>query len=540
MSQDARYDEEQSTLRRARVLGFDYFDTSNNNKQILTNILTNNEMYRDKIIPLTTSDSNILFGITTITSQKTLKSIKDRFLDQRVHFAIISDTGFRDYMKLFDPPKQVIYQDINIHKNTPENSTIAQISEILSQVRATDMLAYLVSQAHRLNASDIHVETEDNNQVQIRFRIDGVLHLIAQLTFEKYRILMSAIASAANLSTASVEPQQGHIAQKVEMLDNTTVDVNVRVETIVTVNGMDIVMRLFNMYQDMYNLDKLGLSNSERKIVDEIIAKPNGLVLVVGPTGSGKTTTLYSMLNSLNNEQRKIITIEDPVEYQFHGISQISVAADSSGTENNFSRQLKAVLRLDPDIIMIGEIRDEDTAYTALQAALTGHLVLATFHAGSAAAALTRLSSVIGQNPLFISAIRLIMAQRLVRKLDDTTKESYHPSPQEIELLNRLVNRLPASVDHPVISQDTVLYRPKSTDENPYGYTGQIAVREQYLMTDQIKQVIANSQKSTIVSTDSIEAAAMEASIVSMSGDALLKLLAGQTSLEEINRVLDY
>ncbi|MCA9343297.1 Flp pilus assembly complex ATPase component TadA, partial [Candidatus Saccharibacteria bacterium] len=187
------------------------------------------------------------------------------------------------------------------------------------------------------------------------------------------------------------------------MADGADVDVNLRVETVPTIHGMDIVMRLFNLSQDMYNLNKLGLNPEERKIVDDIIAKPTGLVLVVGPTGSGKTTTLYSMLNSLNNDSRKIITIEDPVEYQFEGLTQIPV--NSKGTQEvNFAEKLRAVLRLDPDIVMVGEVRDMDTAKTALQASLTGHLVLSTFHAGSASAALTRLVDVIGANPLFASA----------------------------------------------------------------------------------------------------------------------------------------
>src|SRR5690606_35517422 len=154
--------------------------------------------------------------------------------------------------------------------------------------------------------------------------------------------------------------------------------------------------------------------------------KPTGLVLVVGPTGSGKTTTLYSMLNSLNNEERKIITIEDPVEYQFEGVTQIPVHS-KSGQETGFAEKLRATLRLDPDIVMVGEIRDMDTARTALQAALTGHLVLSTFHAASSAAALTRIADILGENPLFVSAIRLVMAQRLVRRLDDATKQPYTP-----------------------------------------------------------------------------------------------------------------
>jgi type II secretory ATPase GspE/PulE/Tfp pilus assembly ATPase PilB-like protein len=253
-----------------------------------------------------------------------------------------------------------------------------------------------------------------------------VLHPIANLQIEKYRVLISAIASAGNVSTSSNEAQQGHIAQKVKMADGTEVDVNVRLETVPTINGMDVVMRLFNMDQSMYTLDRLGLSEAERAVVDQIIAKPTGLVMVVGPTGSGKTTTLYSMLNSLNTDERKIITIEDPVEYQFPGVTQISVHSTEAGNDDSFADKLRAVLRLDPDIVMVGEIRDMDTAKTALQAALTGHLVLATFHASSAAAALTRIAEIIGQNPLFVSAIRLVMAQRLIRRLDDSSSRHTH------------------------------------------------------------------------------------------------------------------
>ncbi len=537
MSQDARQDEEQSTLRRAQVLGLDYYDTNIQDKNLIKNVLTNDEMYQFKIVPLVADQSNVLFGITTVTSQNSLKYIREHFLDQRVNFALISDSGFRDYMKLFDPPKQIVYQDINISEN--QTDTVSQISDILNQVNADDMLAYLVSQAHKLNSSDIHIETQ-RNDVRIRFRIDGVLHIVAKLSFEKYRILVSAVASASNISTSSTEPQQGHISQKVEMADHTNVDVNLRVETVQTVNGMDIVMRLFNMYQSMYNLDRLGLSDSERAVVNDIIAKPTGLVMVVGPTGSGKTTTLYSMLNQLNNDQRKIITVEDPVEYQFEGVTQMSIDSKGEHNDSNFIDRLKAVLRIDPDVIMIGEIRDEDTAKTALQAALTGHLVLATFHAGSAAAALTRLGSVIEENSLFTSAIRLIMAQRLVRKLDDTYKESYQPDQAERDMLMRLLEKMPNNILKPDINDSTMLFRPIVNDQNPFGYNGQIAIREQYLMTEEIKQVISKSHDSRIISTDLINEAADRSGLNNMYGDGMAKVLAGMTTISEIARVLDF
>lgn len=533
MSQDARLDEEQSTQRRARVLGLDYFDTSGPDKPLYKDILTVPELYQQKVIPLRADQSNILFGVTTTTSQQTMESLLQRFQDQVVNFAIISDAGFREYMRLYDPPQKVVYQDIELNQ-AGHQDLIEKVSSVLQQVRADDMLAYLVSQAHNLNASDIHVETQVSD-VRIRFRIDGVLHLVAHLEIDKYHVLIAAIASAGNVSTSADEAQQGHIAQKVKMADGHEVDVNVRLETVPTINGMDVVMRLFNMDQDMYKLDRLGLSPGERKVVDEIIAQPTGLVMVVGPTGSGKTTTLYSMLNSLNTEERKIITLEDPVEYQFPGVTQISIRSDEAGDDGSFAEKLRAVLRLDPDIVMIGEIRDMDTAKTALQASLTGHLVLATFHAGSAAAALTRLADIIGQNPLFISAIRLVMAQRLIRRLDDSTKQAYAPSEAELGKIRQVLDTLPEGVERPNI-EGLQLYKPGSSEANPYGFQGQLAIREQFTMSENLRRLL-ESPKSAI-DTQSIEEAAAKSGMLTMLQDGMLKVIAGQTTLDELYRVV--
>jgi len=534
MSEDARLDEEQSTQRRARVLGMDYYDTyANADKPLYKELLTVRELYDYKVIPLHADQSNIFFGITTTTSQQAIADLKKRFIEQVLRFAIISDAGYREYMRLYDPPQQVVYHDIELNQADTTES-IQQISEVLNQVRADDMLAYLVEQAHRLNASDIHIETQEED-VRIRLRIDGVLHPVATLQRDKYRILMSAIASAGNVSTGVDEAQQGHIAQRVSMADGNEVDVNVRLETVPTLNGMDVVMRLFNMDASMYTLDKLGLSEKERRVVDDIISKPSGLAMVVGPTGSGKTTTLYSMLNTLNTPERKIITIEDPAEYQFPGITQISVHSSEGGNDDSFADKLRAVLRLDPDVVMVGEIRDMDTAKTALQAALTGHLVLATFHASSAAAALTRIADIIGQNPLFVSAIRLVMAQRLVRRLDDTLKEAYDPSEEEWHKINEVLNSLPEGYERPNL-EGLKLYRPGKSEENPYGFQGQIAVREQFMMSDSLQKLLSNPK--SYISTQSIEKAAREGGMLTMLQDGMLKVIAGETTLDELYRVI--
>ncbi len=533
MSQDARLDEEQSTSRRARILGMNYFDTSvAGEKPLFKDVMPNSELYKLRLIPLRADAHHVNFGVTTTTSQQTMSGLRQRYQDQQITFSLISDTGFKEYMKLYDPPKQVVYQDIEL-TTAGTDELIKQVSATLEQVRADDMLGYLVQQAHKLVASDIHLENQ-THQARIRFRIDGVLHPVAVISPEKCRILISAIASAANVSTAANEAQQGHIAQHVKMADGAEVDINLRVETVPAINGMDIVMRLFNLRQDMYNLDKLGLSQKERAVLDEIIKKPTGLVLAVGPTGSGKTTTLYSILNSLNSPERKIITIEDPVEYQFEGITQISITT-KGGEESHFADKLRAVLRLDPDIVMIGEIRDMDTAKTALQAALTGHLVLSTFHAGSASAALTRMMDVIGENPLFVSAIRLVMAQRLVRKLDDNSKQAYEPDQVALDHIQKVIATLPEGIERPSL-EGLKLYKPGKTADNPYGYRGQVALREQFTMNPEITKLLQG--QGSKLSTEQLEEAAIKAGMTTMLQDGILKTIAGQTTLEEVYRVI--
>ncbi len=534
MVDQARKAEEETTSRRASILGFDYMDLSDKDKPLFKDVLTNDEIKKLRAVPINLDKNSLDFGITTVTSKTTIDYLSQRFNDHVVKFYIISDTSFKEYLETYDPPKKIIYQEINI--NTPDaEKQISDVSRILEEVRASDMLAYLVQQAYKLNASDIHIESA-TDKCNIRFRIDGVLHPVATLTMDKYRILIGAIASGANVSTSSLEPQQGHISEKVTMADGTPVDVNVRVETVQTINSMDVVMRIFHMDLGMYTLDKLGLSPDQRKVVDQIISKPSGLVMVVGPTGSGKTTTLYSMLNTLKTNERKLITVEDPVEYQFPGITQIPVRTSEGVEDISFNDKLKAILRLDPDVVMVGEIRDLDTAKTALQASLTGHLVLTTFHAGSASAALTRLADVIGKNPLFISAIRLIMAQRLIRKLDDPIKIEYQPSEAEIEYIRKIVETFPEGLEKPSL-ENLKLYKPGSSKDNPFGYKGQIAVREQLTMSDKIRSLLED--QNTVVSTEALQKAAMQSGMVTMAQDAVMRLIKGETTMEELYRTLD-
>lgn len=536
--QNARTQEEQVTARRAAVLGMGYVDTSKLQKQLFRNILTVAELRQLKVIPLVADEHNIHFGITTTTSQQTINKLSQRFTDQRIDFSIISETGYTEYMNLYDPPKKVEYEDISIKKAEPKaegpktETVVDNVSQTLEQVRPDDMLAYLVQQAYELKASDIHLECQKEN-VRVRYRVDGVLHPVAFIGHEKYRHLSASIASAANVSTNETEPQTGHISRAYKLATGEEVSINLRVETVPTVYGMDVVMRLFNMRLDMLKLENLGLSRQEAAVVDDVIKHPTGMVLVVGPTGSGKTTTLYSLINTLNTTERKIITLEDPVEYNMPGVVQIPVTGELEG--HDFAERLRAVLRLDPDVVMVGEIRDQDTAKTALQGALTGHLVLSTFHASSAAAALTRMLDMVGINPLFANAMHLVMAQRLVRRLDDNTKQPYQPDAELKSQLQGVIDSLPPHQQKPDISTLT-LYKAGSSADNPFGYSGQLALREQLQMTAGVQQLLRLPPNE--ITTEMLQAKAVAEGMRTMLQDGVLKAIAGLTTLEEVYRVV--
>jgi type IV pilus assembly protein PilB len=232
MSQDVRVDEERITARRAQVLGINYTDTSAIQKQLFKQILPLDELYKLKVVPLVADEHYVHFGITTTTSQQTLNNLRARFTDQRIDFSLISESGYREYMLLYDPPKKVEYQDINISdKKDATQQIITAVSDTLGKVRADDMLAYLVQQAYKLKASDIHLENQKDN-VRIRFRIDGVLHPVAYIDHEKYRHMGSAIASAANVSTDAEDAQTGHISRQFKMATGEEVSLNLRVETV--------------------------------------------------------------------------------------------------------------------------------------------------------------------------------------------------------------------------------------------------------------------------------------------------------------------
>ncbi len=529
-----RAQEERSTNERANILGISYLDTRGmaENADLVQDSLTIEQMYQQKVVPLRagTDEHSAVFGITSSTPQSFLKAIENDFSGKStvVEFVMISMSGFREYMVRYDPPKVVRYDDVKIAQDG-DSQTIDQVSQTLENVLSDDLLDYLIEQADKLGASDIHIETQRNG-VRVRFRVDGALHAIAELSHDKYRILQASIASRANISTAERQPQSGHIQHPLKNSPDTIL--NMRIETVPTSYGQDAVIRLFNFDESLLQLDRLGLDVTRRDQLDQIVAHPHGMVMVVGPTGSGKSTTLYSLLNALNQPDRKLVTLEDPIEMAMTGVTQIPV---DTTTGDSFADKLRAVLRIDPDVIMVGEIRDVDTAKTAIQASITGHLVLSTFHASSAGAAFSRMIDMIGQNPIFANAIRMVISQRLVRRLDDATKIAYDPDQTEREWIHNALGTVPAGYDVPDIST-VKLYKPGKSAAAPFGYIGRIMIMEQLLVSEQIQRFIRGEVKD--VNVAEIERAARSEGMLTMMQDALLRVLRGETTLEEINRVL--
>ena len=535
VQQQAREADEQSTQRRAAILGVPYLDLRpiELSLGLIEGVLSIDSMHKNRIIPLVagTDSTPWEFGITTQTPQSLLKELTSHYAAQaqNVVYYLISQTSFKAMMDRYDPPVQVTYQDIKI-ANEGDSETIDQVSQTLNSVGSDEVFDFIVNQADKLGASDIHIENQ-RDSIRIRMRVEGALHPVATLDQEKYRVILGTLASRANLSTAATEPQSGHMQKEIGS-DESRHTLNMRIEMVPTMYGQDAVIRLFNYDESMLNIDRLKIGADERREIDEVISHPRGMVLMVGPTGSGKSTTLYSMINALNTLDRKIITLEDPIEFSVPGISQVPV--DTTGGQS-FADHLRSVLRLDPDVVMVGEIRDGDTAKTAIQASITGHLVLSTFHATDTAAAFSRMIDLIGQNPIFSTAIRLVIAQRLVRRLDDESKEAYEPDEPTKQWVRDILKDLPSHVEKPDL-YNFQLYRPVVTESSPFGYSGRMVIMEQLVVTEAIQKFLRGDVND--VHAEIIAKTAQENGMVTLLQRGVLAALNGETTIEEINRVI--
>mgnify|MGYP003384710299 CR=1 FL=1 len=370
----------------------------------------------------------------------------------------------------------------------------------------------MLSEAIKENASDIHIETFENS-LQIRFRVDGVLREVLKPNRKLASLLVSRIKVMAKLDIAEKRiPQDGRISLRI---GGRAVDV--RVSTMPTGHGERVVLRLLDKNSAKLNLEDLGMTEHIRNSFSNLIEKPHGIILVTGPTGSGKSTTLYAGLTQIDAKERNILTVEDPIEFAIEGIGQTQV---NTKVDMTFARGLRAILRQDPDVVMVGEIRDLETAQISVQASLTGHMVLSTLHTNTAAGAITRMEDM-GVEPFLLSSSLLgVLAQRLVRTLCRHCKESHLPDEEECILLG-----LPAD-------NTQTIYRPIGCSEcNFKGYKGRTGIHELLTVDDQIRELIHNGH-----GEQSIEKY-IRTNTASIRRDGFDKVMLGITTLEEVLRV---
>jgi general secretion pathway protein E len=375
----------------------------------------------------------------------------------------------------------------------------------------------LLTRAIKDNASDIHIEPFEN-RLKVRYRIDGVLEEGESPPANLTAAVISRVKIMAKLNIAERRlPQDGRIMIRVQGKE-----LDLRVSTVPTAHGESVVMRLLDRETVVFDFKKLGFTDEFLPQFQHVLEQPHGILLVTGPTGSGKTTTLYTALSKINTPDVKIITVEDPVEYQIEGINQIQ-AKPQIGLD--FAHALRSIVRQDPDIIMIGEMRDLETCKIAIQSALTGHLVLSTLHTNNAAGGITRLLDMGVEDYLLTSTINGILAQRLVRRLEPTHAERYEASPEEIEKFG-LRRYQPEGTIH--------LFRPRGSALAPTGYLGRTTIMEFLVMNDEIRRAVMRH-----AGMGELEHLAKDAGMRTMYEDGIVKAMAGMTTIEEVLRVTE-
>lgn len=430
---------------------------------------------------------------------------EDRFDEQLMAFYQRDSSEARQLME--DIGNEVDF--FTLAEELPENEDLLDAEDDAPIIR---LINAMLSEAIKNEASDIHIETFERNLV-IRFRIDGVLREILKPNRKLASLLVSRIKVMAKLDIAEKRvPQDGRIALRI---GGRAVDV--RVSTMPSSYGERVVLRLLDKNNVRLELKQLGMTARNREHISALIRKPHGIILVTGPTGSGKSTTLYAALSEINSKDRNILTVEDPIEYDLEGIGQTQV---NPKVDMTFARGLRAILRQDPDVVMIGEIRDLETAQIAVQASLTGHLVLSTLHTNTAIGALTRLRDM-GIEPFLLSTSLLaVLAQRLVRTLCPHCRESYAPSAQERVLLG--------VKEHAAVT----LYRPTGCEEcNHSGYRGRTGIHELVLVDEAVREAIHGEAGELAIER------LVRDHTPSIRQDGLDKVMAGITSLEEVLRV---
>ncbi len=512
-----------------------FFSKNETIPQTILNIIPEDTARHYKFIAFNKEGNNLEIGMVypdDLKAQEAVKFIASRLnLNLKVYLITLSDLkeilkqyqGFveefnklvEDFQKRFATPKKnTPYQLIDLE------STKGAVAEEAPIIR---LFASLLKQAVRLRASDIHLEPT-REKLRVRFRIDGNLSTNLYLPLAIHQAIISRIKIMANLKIDETRmPQDGRFFS---LIDEKEIDF--RVSTFPTALGEKVAIRILDPTVGLKTVAELGLEGTNLKILEEEIQKPYGMVLITGPTGSGKTTTLYAILQVLNTDKVNIVSLEDPVEYTIEGINQSQVLPEIGYT---FARGLRQIVRQDPDIIMVGEIRDTETAELAVQSALTGHLVLSTLHTNNALGVIPRLIDLGVEKFLIPSALNLMMAQRLARRLCPDCKERILANPAEQKIIEEAVSALPKEVKETLpFKPPYYLYKSKGCPScNNKGYLGRVGIFEMLRMTPELEQIIL-----TQPSQERLMAEAQRQGMITLRQDGIIKVLEGIVSLEEV------
>lgn len=470
--------------------------------------------------------------------QQFIEQLKENF-DVAVIVYLISAHSFNRALamyanlpKITPTIKGVNITEDDLKKFETQIQTISDLQEKIQKIPLTDLFALVMAAANKFRASDIHIEAEEQD-VKMRFRVDGMLVEAASLKKEIWPQIISRIKLFSSLKINIIDkPQDGRFTI---FLTNDKIDV--RVSTLPTAFGESVVMRLLRSSAASLQFDQLGISEPANTKLLQQIQRPNGMIMTTGPTGSGKTTTLYAILNKLNSPETKIITLEDPVEYKLAGIAQSQIDQSHDYT---FAKGLRAILRQDPDVIMVGEIRDIETADTAVQSALTGHLVISTLHTNDAAGAIPRFLSMGVKPYLLAPALNAVIGQRLCRRLCNECKKEIQLNVETLEKVKKLLGEIPQNAGVSFDINNLKFYGvPEGENKcekcQGIGYKGRVGIYEVLLMDAEIEKAVLSGTAPEYLMRE----LATKQGMVTMAQDGLLKCLQGTTSVDEVFRVAE-
>ncbi len=523
--------QEEETGHKAALLHLPYINL--HNFPIDLNILGifSEEEARDmKALPFFLENKDLRVGVVDPNNPLFIEKVKELSLKYKVSTYVISDISFertaKFYAKVLRP--KIRHDDV-VRVSTIESpiERLKAIAEEAAQVgiSGSEFLEIMLGGAMAYRASDLHFEPEEHF-VKVRYRIDGVLQdvLHIQKAMQNSLATRLKILSKLKLNVNDVA-QDGRFTF---FSDNRPIDV--RVSSLPSAYGEEFVLRLLVTSAENLKITDLGFRPEQKLIVEKILARPNGMVITTGPTGSGKTTSLYAFLHQLNEPGVKIITLEDPVEYKLEGVVQTPI---DHAHDFSFAKGLRAILRQDPDIVMVGEIRDQETAETAMEAALTGHMVLSTLHTNDAAGAIPRLLNM-GIKPFVIApALSAVLAQRLVRRLCGSCKKPAVLSPSTLEKVTYIINQVPKKSGVNIPTKLNFFHSAGCEKCQGLGYRGRVGIYEILENTEELQKLIFEN-----ASTQAFKKAGVEQGMLTMAQDGLLKALDGMTDVEEVFRVV--